>query len=119
MVEPSGLENPASSSDQWSERAFHAISDDGETGELEPGFIEAMIAQEDVDAMTVSAFETELEEFMQETPEMYDAMVTYLEARTRLQEKRKDERFLAREGRWPLFQIQRPGQGQERQGEPS
>ena len=96
MVEPSGLENPASSSDQWSERAFHAISDDGETGELEPEFIEAMIAQEDVDAMTVSAFETELEEFMQETPEMYDAMVTYLEARTRLQEKRKTRGF------WPV-----------------
>ena len=55
-----------------------------------------MAAQEDVDALTVSAFESELEEFMQETPEMYDAMVTYLEARTRLQEKRKTRGF------WPI-----------------
>ena len=95
MVELSGLDLPASSLDHPTERAFHALAEEGDQ-DLEPEFVEAMAAQEDVDALTVSAFESELEEFMQETPEMYDAMVTYLEARTRLQEKRKTRGF------WPI-----------------
>lgn len=95
MVEPSGFDVPASSHEVPSERAFHALAEEGEL-DLEPEFVEAMAAQEDVDALTVSAFESELEEFLQETPEMYDAMVTYLEARTRLQEKRRTRGF------WPI-----------------
>lgn len=95
MVEPSGFDMPTSSTEVTSERAFHALAEEGEF-DLEPEFVEAMAAQEDADALTVSAFESELEEFLQETPEMYDAMVTYLEARTRLQEKRKTRGF------WPI-----------------
>ena len=95
MVEPPGLDMPSSSMEVPSERAFHALAEEGEL-DLEPEFVEAMAAQEDVDALTVSAFESELEEFLQETPEMYDAMVTYLEARTRLQEKRRTRGF------WPI-----------------
>ncbi|CAL1156364.1 unnamed protein product [Cladocopium goreaui] len=49
--------------------------------------------------MTVCAFENELEEFLQETPEMHDAMTTYLEARNRLLEKRKNRGFWPTKGR--------------------
>ena len=58
-----------------------------------------MAAQEDADALTVCAFENELEEFLQETPEMHDAMTTYLEARTRLLEKRRNRGFWPTKGR--------------------
>ena len=57
--------------------------------------IEALAAQEDADAMTICAFENELEEFFQDTPEMHDAMTTYMEARARLLQKRKNRGF------WP------------------
>ena len=113
MVEPSGLDGPSVSSESWSERAFSAITDDGDTGELEPEFIEAMVAQEDADALTVNAFEVELEEFMQETPEMYDAMVTYLEARTRLQEKRKTRGFWPVKGGGRSFKSKGKGKGKK------
>lgn len=113
MVEPSGFDSTAASSDSWSERAFHAISDDGDMAELEPEFIEAMLAQEDSDALTVSAFESELEEFMQETPEMYDAMVTYLEARTRLQEKRRTRGFWPVKGGGRSFKSKGKGKGKK------
>ena len=70
MVEISGFDAPSSSMEVTSERAFHALAEEGEF-ELEPEYVEAMAAQEDVDALTVSAFESELEEFLQETPEMW------------------------------------------------
>ena len=114
MVEPSGLDNAVASTESWSERAFHAISEDGDTAELEPEFIEALVAQEDADAMTVSAFESELEEFMQETPEMYDAMVTYLEARTRLQEKRRTRGFWPVKGGARSFKSKGRGKGKNK-----
>ena len=48
-----------------------------------------MIAQEDADALTVSTFEGEFEDFFQETPEMYEALTSYIEARSKLVEKEK------------------------------
>jgi len=76
------------------DRAYLTATEDFDL-DLDYETIEALAAQEDADAMTVCAFENELEEFLQETPEMHDAMTTYLEARTRLLEKRKNRGF------WP------------------
>jgi hypothetical protein len=77
------------------ERAFFTHADEHEV-ELEPDFIEALIAQDDADALTVSTFEGEFEEFLQETPEMYEALTSYIEARSKLVEKRKSRGF------WPV-----------------
>ena len=77
------------------ERAFFTHADEHEV-ELEPDFIEALIAQDDADALTVSTFEGEFEEFLQETPEMHEALTSYIEARSKLVEKRKSRGF------WPV-----------------
>ena len=64
-------------------------------GEIDGEFLEAMMANEDPDAMLVSSFETELEEFMQDVPGMCEAMTSYVEARAKLLEKKKGRGF------WP------------------
>ena len=64
--------------------------------ELEPEYLEALIAAEDQDALTISSFEDELETFFQDTPELQEALVSYLEARSRLLSKRKVRGF------WPV-----------------
>ena len=80
------------------DRAYHTAAEDFDL-DLDFETIEALAAQEDSDAMTVCAFENELEEFLQETLEMHDAMTTYLEARNRLLEKRKNRGFWPTKGR--------------------
>ena len=66
--------------------------------ELDAEFIEAMVAVEDQDAMQVQAFEEELEGFFQDTPELQEALVSYLEARSRLLAKRKARGFWPAQG---------------------
>ena len=107
MVEPSGLDNALVSTESWSERALHAISEDGDTAELEPEFIEALVAQEDADAMTVSAFESELEEFMQETPENVRCYGDIPGSPHPFARKTSNEGFLASQGWWSIFQVKR------------
>ena len=55
-----------------------------------------MIASEDQGVLTVHNFEQELEDFLQEVPEMHDAMVSLLEARSKLREKSRTRGF------WPV-----------------
>lgn len=64
--------------------------------ELEPEYLEALVAAEDQDALTITSFEDELETFFQDTPELQEALVSYLEARSRLLSKRKVRGF------WPV-----------------
>ncbi|OLQ06719.1 Copia protein [Symbiodinium microadriaticum] len=88
MVEDAGSEEV--------ERAYQAsttFSSEEPDFELDAEFIEAMIAVEDQDAF--QSFEEELEGFFQETPELQEALVSYLEARSRLLAKRKARGF------WP------------------
>ena len=84
------------------------------SGELEPEldaeYIDALVAMEDPDAMAVQHFEHELEDFFQETPGMHDAMVTYLEARNRLTEKKRSRGF------WPVKGGKGDGKGAEGRG---
>ena len=77
------------------ERAFAAFIEDQEP-DLEPEFIEALLATEDQDALIVSSFESELEDFLQDVPAMHEALVSYIEARSKLQEKRRTRGF------WPV-----------------
>ena len=93
-------EAPENDSSDVGDRAFHANSEDFEP-ELDFETVEALAAQEDADAMLICAFETELEEFFQDTPEMHDAMTSYMEARSRLLEKRKNRGF------WPTKGLSR------------
>ena len=66
-----------------------------EDDDISPEYLEAMLSQDDPDAVMVQAFETEFEDFVQETPSMQTALVSYLEARQRLQDKRRSRGF------WP------------------
>ena len=87
-------DGPRSSDDFSGERAFTMHVDDYE--DLDPETFESFLASEDQDALIVSSFEQELEDFLQDVPEMHEAMVSYLEARGRLLEKRKSRGF------WPV-----------------
>ena len=95
-------ETPDSETTDAHDRAFHAYAEDLDQ-DLDFEVIEALAAQEDADALTICAFENELEEFMQETPQMHEAMVTYMEARARLLEKRKNRGFWPTKGRGKAF----------------
>jgi hypothetical protein len=86
------------------ERAFVSHSDEMEP-ELDHEFIEALVAQDDADALVVANFEGEFEEFLQETPEMYDALTSSMEARSKLVEKRRNRGF------WPTKGKQKSGKG--------
>jgi hypothetical protein len=64
--------------------------------ELDSEFLDVMLAADDADALQVQGFEEELESFFQETPEMHEALVSYVEARNRLLAKKKSRGF------WPV-----------------
>ena len=95
FLDTSESHDAASSHDSGTyERAYltHASSDDAEP-ELDQEFIDALVAQDDADAMTVATFKGEFEEFLQDTPEMFEALTTYIEARSKLIEKKKSRGF--------------------------
>ena len=81
------------------ERAFQAtvqgIIDENEA-ELDAEYVEAMVAVDDPDALTVQGFEEELEGFFQDTPDLQEALVSYLEARQKLLSKKRSRGF------WPV-----------------
>ena len=83
--------------DSTSDRAFIAHHDYvPESEELDAETFEIFLAAEDQDALAIQSFEQELEDFLQDIPEMHDAMVTYLEARSKLLEKKRSRGF------WPI-----------------
>ena len=107
FLDTSESHDAASSHDSGTyERAYltHASSDDAEP-ELDQEFIDALVAQDDADAMTVANFEGEFEEFLQDTPEMFEALTTYIEARSKLIEKKKSRGF------WPVKGKNKHGKG--------
>ena len=104
LAEPSESDWNRSHEDASSERAFVALTEDHDA-DFDQEFLEVMIASEDQGALTVHNFEQELEEFLQEVPEMHDAMVSYLEARSKLQEKRRTRGF------WPVKFSGKDGKG--------
>ena len=63
--------------------------------ELEAEYVDAMVMAEDPDAMMVQGFEDELEQWFQDTPELQEALITYLDARSKLLAKRRGRGF------WP------------------
>ena len=78
-----------------SDRAYHASVDEPDF-ELDGEYLDALISQEDPDALAVANFEQEFKDFLQDIPEMHEAMVTYMEARSKLLEKKKGRGF------WPV-----------------
>ena len=79
---------------------YHAASGMPEEAEpdLDNDFMETMLAAGDSDAHVVQSFEEELESFFQDTDGMQEALVSYVEARARLLQKRKSRGF------WPVAQ---------------
>ena len=67
-----------------------------EDDDVDPDTVEQLVQQGDQDAMVVQGFEKDLEEMMQEIPDLQTAMVSYIEARSKLIEKRKHRGF------WPV-----------------
>ena len=102
-------ENDHHEDEPHSEKAFAASSSGPtitwEESELDTDFVEAMAANEDADALTIQNFEEELEGFMQETPDLMDAIVNNYEARQRLLQKKKSRRF------WPVSKGTGKSQG--------
>ena len=97
LSEPSdGHDGSASHESGPVERAYHTYNMEEYEPELDQEYIDALVSQEDADALTVSTFEGEFEEFLQETPEMYEALTSYIEARSKLVEKRRSRGF------WPI-----------------
>ena len=68
-------------------------SDDPEP-DLDEAFLDTMVAM--ADALHIQGFEEELEMYFQETPEMHEALTSYVEARQRLLQKKKSRGF------WPV-----------------
>ena len=83
------------SESSMTDRAYFTSVDDTEL-ELDSEYLDVLISQEDPDALAVANFEQEFEDFLQDIPEMHEAMVTYMEARSKLLEKRKGRGF------WPV-----------------
>ena len=107
FLDNSESHDAASSHDSGTyERAYltHASSEDAEP-ELDQEFIDALVAQDDADALAVATFEGEFEEFLQDTPEMFEALTTYIEARSKLIEKKKSRGF------WPVKGKNKHGKG--------
>ena len=105
-----------SSEEMPAERAFVAMMDDQEP-ELDAEFMEVMLVSENHDALVVNAFEQELEDFLQDVPDMHDAMVSYIEARSKLLEKRRSRgfwpvKFSGKDGR-PAFKGKGRGKGKK------
>ena len=64
--------------------------------DLDQELMETMLAADDSDAHVIQSFEDELESFFQDTDGMQEALVSYVEARARLLQKRKSRGF------WPV-----------------
>ncbi|CAE7196797.1 unnamed protein product, partial [Symbiodinium sp. CCMP2456] len=81
------------------EKVYHTVTT-GTAEEAEPEldseYLDTMIAAEDPDALVVQGFEEELEGFFQETPDLQEALVSYLEARQKLLSKKRSRGF------WPV-----------------
>ena len=67
-----------------------------EEEELDGDYLDLMVAQGDSDAVTVASFEKDLEEMFQEVPDLQSALVSYVEARSKLVEKKRHRGF------WPV-----------------
>ena len=78
------------------QEAFVMQGQIGEEEELDGDYIEMMASQGDGDAVTVASFEKDLEEMFQEVPDLQSALVSYVEARSKLVEKRRHRGF------WPV-----------------
>ena len=87
-------EEPGHQSEDTQEKSIYMSLHEDEV-DLDTDYVEALAAQDDPDAQLVQNFEAEFEDFIQETPELHQAMISYVEARQKLLDKRKVRGF------WP------------------
>ena len=87
--------------------------------ELDADFIEAMVAMDDQDALTIAAFDPELEDFLQDFRthgKLYKAFVSFQEARQKLLDKKRNRGFGPSRGGKKGFQGRgKRGKGQRRE----
>ena len=67
--------------------------------ELDDETIESYAYQGDSDALTVQTFERDLSEMLQEVPDLQPALISYMEARSNLLDKKKSRGFWPASGR--------------------
>ena len=91
FIEADDMENPKEIS-----QTFAANHEEDE--ELSFEAIESLAAWGDADALTIQAFEKDLEELMQEVPDLHTALVSYHEARAKINERKRNRGF------WPAGQ---------------
>ena len=74
------VDNDVVEGEGGAERAMTASAGPSTGEEMELDYaVDAMAAIEDADALAIQCFEEELESFMQETPELFEAMTAYQE----------------------------------------
>ena len=74
-----------------------------EEEDLDYEVVDSLAASGDSDALVIQGFERDLEEMFQEVPDLHTAMTSYVEARSKLVEKRKHRGF------WPIRGNQSKG----------
>ena len=91
FIEVDEMENPKEVN-----QTFAANHEEDE--ELSFEAIESLAAWGDADALTIQAFEKDLEDLMQEVPDLHTALVSYHEARAKINERKRNHGF------WPAGQ---------------
>eukprot|EP00435_Cladocopium_sp_Y103_P069789 s1190_g34.t1 len=79
--------------DSTVQSTFHAAAEEEDV--LTAEALESLVQSGDEDAMYVMQFEKDFEEMLQDIPDMQSAMVTYHEARQRIQDRRRSRHWKA------------------------
>ena len=91
-VEPDDVP-PGNDDETPIQSTYSAMTEDDDV--LPPEALEQMALSGDADALTVQQFEKDFEEMMQDVPDLQQALLTYQEARQRINDRRRGRGF------WP------------------
>ena len=81
--------------ESMSEQPQSVLATTQEDEEFPPELMDALVSAGDPDAISVQAFERDLEDLFQEIPDLHQALVSYTEARQRIVERKRSRGF------WP------------------
>ena len=102
-------ENHAHDEDSMPQSTVHVSTEEEDA--LSAELVDSLASAGDEDAMMVQQFERDFEEMMQDIPDLQSALVSYQEARQRIQDRRKSRGFWPSKSRGKSF-----GRGSGRKG---
>jgi len=80
---------------------YHTITEEEDA--LSAEILEQMVQQGDEDAMVIQQFEKDFEDMMQEVPDLQSALLSYQEARQRINDRRRSRGFWPSKGKGKGF----------------